>query len=170
VRAALAVDGDHLLGGSLRAGRALQLSAAAWSLPADSRLLELRGDLCGARPWLRLCAGWRRHRFDALWPLAGEAGLGAREVLYRAVARVPTVDWAVSSLALTAGPLQGRVALAVDTARGELSHAVYVAEVPLGCGCFRLGLEGRSRVGQRWPDFALRLALDPAPGGDCLLR
>jgi len=125
---------------------------ASWA-PDPGRLTELRGRLCvGGGP--RACAGYNRLRLLRVGELFRELDLAPGWGLDLPDLRA---DQVFATLRGEVGPLALGGLAAWDPLRRELTHAGLSASVGLGCGCYRVGLEGAYREGQRWPDVMLTL-------------
>jgi hypothetical protein len=126
----------------------------------DRRSTDLRAHLCGGRAWLRGCAGYTRLRLawdEELWinvPLGAWTPRGASTV-----ATPLDLDQLDALVELRFSSLGLGARVAVDPAQARLAQGAYWADVALGCGCYRLGVVGASRAGQRWPDVSARLTI-----------
>lgn len=146
---------ELLVSGELELGLRRILSTrvtASWA-PDPGRLAELRGRLCvGGGP--RACAGYTRLRLlrvvDLFRELEQAPGWGLDLPDLRA-------DQVFATLNGQLGPLALGGLAAWDPLRRALTHAGLSTSVGLGCGCYRVGLEGAYREGQRWPDVMLTL-------------
>ena len=130
-----------------------------WGL-SDNTLAEVLGQVClrtgaGVLP----CAGYTRLRLDQVHDLHG-ARLGPW--LYgpdRALPLHASADQVSASVRARWGALELGMRLAADPVLGRLTHGAAWLDLTLGCGCYRVGVQGQSRMGQAWPDVALRLEL-----------
>ncbi len=140
----------------------------SWGL-RDNRLVELQGQVClRTGTGLQPCAGYARLRLEQVHDLVGSRQ-GAW--LYGVDRGLPMRLWADQVYAAVRGrwgPLEVGVRLAADPVYGRVTHGAAWLDVLLGCGCYRLGVQGQSRLGQAWPDVALRLELAAGSGrGTC---
>jgi hypothetical protein len=123
------------------------------------RLPELRGRGCWRAAGFHSCAGYARLRlesaaqlFEARWL---NWNIGSQ---HHGAARVH-VDQLHAEVGGRFGPLDGDLLLAVDPVAGRATYATYGLGVTLGCGCYRVGVQGQSRLGQPWSDLWLSLSM-----------
>ena len=132
--------------------------------------------LINARACLRLfgtraCGGYLRQRvgdvrdllLDARANLADLPDLAFQQLFESAAA-----DRISAELSIQQRSLRADLALYIDPVAARLTHASYRVSVPLGCDCYRLSVQGRSRLGQRWPDLMLGLSLGDSGDLRCL--
>jgi hypothetical protein len=143
----------------LAAGRLLRGELHALWAPGEGRLATLRGRLCAGPPGLRICGGYTRLRVQRAGELSGEL-FGAW--LLEAGTLLPLLlapDQVNGSVELRLGGVRAAGAVAWDPVRRQHSHSSLGVSTALGCGCYRVGVAGAARRGQRWPDVSLTLEL-----------
>ena len=161
----LPLDGRAaLVGGLLRLRGQLARGdvRVAWE-PAGGRVTQLTTRAC-LGPWcgLRACGTYDRLRLmqvDDLIDLTHGAGSWIQGM---GVVPLPLRSDQVSAgLDGGWGPLAAMGQVAWDPVRGQLAYGSLAVSLAPGCGCYRIGVTGAMRAGQRWPDLALSLAITP---------
>ncbi len=162
-------DAQPHLGGTvrLRAGPVRGAASLSWALE-DNRLAEVQARICARAPLgLRPCAGYTRLRLEQLHGLAA-ARVGAWLLAaHRVMALQTSADQVWGSLGGRWGPVAVGLTLAADPVAGRLTHGSGRVDLSLGCGCYRVGLQGHGRVGQDWPDVLAHLEYTGSGRGGC---
>ena len=139
-----------------------------WAMGSNT-LTELQGSVCArVGQYLRPCVSYSRLRLSRLDELFGGR---SRAWLWGGPELLPlqlTTDQLGGTLRARWRALSLGLQVATDPREGRLTHGKAWLDVTFGCGCYRAGLVGRTRMGQDWPDVALRLELlTGGPGGLC---
>jgi hypothetical protein len=138
-------------------------TTATWEL-TRRELLELQAGACFQPGVLGIstCAGYHHLSATRMVHLFGSGHLGwvppgaGHDLL--ALDAVHG-DQLFGELLVRRGRVSAGIRLAGDPRAGELSYGQYWVDLSLGCGCYKVGLHGATRVGQRWPDLMARLTL-----------
>jgi hypothetical protein len=136
-------------------------TTATWEL-TRKELLELQAGIClhQTPSGLSTCAGYHHLRATRMVHLYGSGHLGwaspGADLL--ALGSVHG-DQLFGELQARLGRVTAGIRLAGDPLAGELSYGQYWVDLSLGCGCYKVGLRGATRAGQRWPDLMARLTL-----------
>ena len=159
-----------LLGGLVRVNPPVPVSGHLrlnWGLQ-DNRLAELQGQVClRTNIGLRPCAGYTRLRLEQLYGLTGARSGAWLLEAHRGLPLQLSADQVNATVRGRWGALELGVMLAADPLMGRLTHGSAWMDLTLGCGCYRLGLQGQGRMGQDWPDLMLRLELAGAGTRSC---
>jgi hypothetical protein len=138
-------------------------ATATWEL-TRRELLELQTGLC-LHPRLgtlgiSTCAGYHHLRATRMAHLYGSGHLGwaapdADLLLLESVLG----DQLFGEVQARLGRVTAGIRLAGDPLARELAYGQYWVDLSLGCGCYKVGVRGATRAGQRWPDLMARLSL-----------
>ena len=148
------------LGGVLRVRPPGPISGSLslnWGLQ-DNELAELQGQVClrtgvGLEP----CVGYTRLRLEQVHGLYSEGGRAWLNSADRVLPLQLSADQVYADVRARWGILELGLQLAADPVLGRLTHGSAWMDLTLGCGCYRLGVLGQSRLGQDWPDVVARL-------------
>lgn len=159
---------DVLLAGELqlRPLAGVQAGAALLWEAGQNTLVRLQTELCAqldaGQLSLRPCAGYTRLRSQqtSWWSAAGHSGWGPHPAQGAQLAL--ELDHLRGALDLRWGVMQARGRVSLDPLLGQVTHWWGSLDLDLGCGCYRVGLWGRGRLDQQWPDVGLRLQVNAA--------
>jgi len=128
--------------------------------PQSNTLAQLQAGTCLRWTWLDSCVRYSRLRLQdprdlfGPWQRPGSwtGGIwqGAQQIAADQLSGTARIRWSVLELGAQ---------IAGDPGAGELTHGVYWGNLVLGCGCYKVGLIVRTRMGQQWPDVLARLSL-----------